>query len=41
MRRAPAVWGDPPPDYSSVHLANGDFLFLYALLFVDLKIVRL
>uniref|UniRef100_A0A915CU82 Peptidase M12B domain-containing protein n=1 Tax=Ditylenchus dipsaci TaxID=166011 RepID=A0A915CU82_9BILA len=37
MRRTPAVWGDPPPDYSEAQLESGQ-TYLYALLFVDLKI---
>lgn len=37
-RRTPAVWGEPAPDYSSANL-SGAVTFLYALLFVDLKIV--
>ncbi|KAL3074382.1 hypothetical protein niasHS_015212 [Heterodera schachtii] len=37
-RRAPAVWGEPAPDYSAVSLGTpSTTFFLYALLFVDLK----
>uniref|UniRef100_A0A914HP31 Peptidase M12B domain-containing protein n=1 Tax=Globodera rostochiensis TaxID=31243 RepID=A0A914HP31_GLORO len=38
LRRAPAVWGEPAPDYSAVNLnTSSTTFFLYALLFVDLK----
>uniref|UniRef100_A0A1I8BSX3 Peptidase M12B domain-containing protein n=1 Tax=Meloidogyne hapla TaxID=6305 RepID=A0A1I8BSX3_MELHA len=36
-RRAPAVWGDPAPDYSLAALDPRINIYLYALLFVDLK----
>lgn len=39
IRRAPAVWGDAAPDYSAVKLGNAPYRYLYALLFVDDKIV--
>ncbi|KAF7639472.1 Peptidase M12B domain-containing protein [Meloidogyne graminicola] len=37
FRRAPAVWGDPAPDYSLAELDPFTNIYLYALLFVDLK----
>ena len=41
VRRAPAVWGAPAPDYhSSVYLGDGDRRYLHTILFVDSKIVR-
>ncbi|CAK5076671.1 unnamed protein product [Meloidogyne enterolobii] len=36
-RRAPAVWGDPAPDYSLAALDPHINIYLYALIFVDLK----
>jgi hypothetical protein len=38
-RRAPAVWGEPAPDYSMAALDPQTHIYLYALLFVDLKTV--
>ena len=35
----PAVWGDPAPDYSLTVL-DGRPIYIYALIFVDSKIVR-
>ncbi|VDL70467.1 unnamed protein product [Nippostrongylus brasiliensis] len=37
-KRAPAVWGDAAPDYSTVKLGSAPYRFLYTLLFVDDKI---
>uniref|UniRef100_A0A915PN28 Peptidase M12B domain-containing protein n=1 Tax=Setaria digitata TaxID=48799 RepID=A0A915PN28_9BILA len=39
LRREPAVWGEPAPNYDGVHL-NGYLHFLSALLFVDSKITN-
>ncbi|KAH7727354.1 metalloprotease [Aphelenchoides avenae] len=38
-KRAPAVWGDPAPDYSAAKL-DGSITYLYTLLFVDSKITE-
>ena len=38
QRAEPAVWGDPAPDYSAMVL-DGSTTYLYALIFVDSKIV--
>src|SRR5690348_7754745 len=39
LAKTPAMWGDSVPDYSSVHLESSRGVYLYALIFVDLKIV--
>jgi len=39
MAETPAMWGDSVPDYSAVHLESSRGVYLYALVFVDLKIV--
>ncbi|KAI1720066.1 reprolysin (M12B) family zinc metalloprotease domain-containing protein [Ditylenchus destructor] len=37
VRRTPAIWGEPAPDYSEAQIDGGE-TYLYALLFVDQKI---
>lgn len=38
VRRGPAVWGAPVPDYSAVKL-DGDSTYIYGILFLDARIV--